>query len=424
MNGTNSNVEFNFSFAPGVTEEQALGFEIAGDIWSQHLADSYRGKDLEINIHVEASDDLLADNIVGGAFPAIANNVKYSQIYDAIQNDVTTDLDQIAADNLLDKNKIDALVGGEIIEQNFQTHVTTANLKALGLLKGNSKKLDGYIVVNNFEGQLWNYDYLGTPAEGTLDFLSMAQHEIGHVLGFISGARHTEETVGNKISNMTTMDLFRYSTASAELGINDLTYGQAAFFSVDGRESTIEFTTGEDHQVGHLVESDNRALMSPTIALAERWSITGDDLQVLDAIGWDVVNPGVIDMAEIYEDAQAEVATMRTGDLSRKVARHILSSDAYNWGRGATRASGTPYFWGRGATRASGTPYFQEGYFIELELSLTAANTSEETKNDNSEFTSDTIEDSITTANDLLEEYWEGNSWWDSLRGRRYSRSN
>ena len=124
------------------------------------LADSYRGKDLEINIYVEATDDLLADNIVGGSFPAIATNVKYNKIYDAIQNDVTTELDVIVADNLLDQDRIDALVGGEIIDQNFQTHVTTANLKALGLLKGNRKKLDGYIVVNNFEGELWNYDYL------------------------------------------------------------------------------------------------------------------------------------------------------------------------------------------------------------------------------------------------------------------------
>ncbi|MEO0836186.1 MAG: NF038122 family metalloprotease [Cyanobacteria bacterium J06642_3] len=423
MNGTNSNVEFNFSFAPGVTEEQALGFEIAGDIWSQHLADSYRGKDLEINIHVEASDDSLPDNVVGGAFPAIATNVKYSKIYDAIQNDVTTDLDQIAADNLLNKNRIDALVGGEVIEQNFQTHVTRANLKALGLVKGNSKKLDGYIVVNNFEGQLWSYDYLGTPAEGTFDFLSMAQHEIGHVLGFISGARHTEETVGNKISNMTTMDLFRYSTASAELGINDLTYGQAAFFSVDGQESIIEFTTGEDHQVGHLVESDNRALMSPNISFAERWSITDDDLQVLDAIGWNVVNPGVIDMAEIYEDAQAEVATIQTGDLSRKVTQQILSSDAYNWGTGASRSSGIGYWWGTGASRSSGIGYWLESNFVELE-SLPTADTSEEIDTNDSAATSDLLGDTITTANDLLGNYWEGNPWWDSLRGTKYSRSN
>ncbi|WP_019505489.1 NF038122 family metalloprotease [Pleurocapsa sp. PCC 7319] len=421
MSGIETGVDFNFSFAPGITDEQILGFEIAGEIWSQHLADSYQGKDLEINIYVEATDELLPDNVVGGAFPTIETGIKYGDIYDAIQNDVTTGIDSIVADNLLDQNKIDALVGSEVIDKNFKTHVTRANLKALGMVAGDSAELDGYIVLNNFEGSLWNYNYLGGPQEGTLDFLSMAQHEIGHVLGFISGAEHTEETVDNRITNMSTMDLFRYSTDSVELGINDLTYGQVAFFSIDGQVSTVELATGADFQVGHLAEAEseedhdhNHALMSPSISLNERWSITGDDLLVLDAIGWDVVNPGVIDMAAIYNAAQAEAESAWVGDRRIEVEDYIFSSDAYNWGRASSttgfwwgRASSTTGFWWGRASSTTG--FWQEGYFMELESHTDS--TTGETHYHTHESGVDKLWDAVETITDWLKDSWSSNSW-------------
>ena len=59
MDVQNIGVDFNFSFAEGVTDEQILGFELAGEMWSQSLVDTYNSKNLEINIHVEIRDDLL-----------------------------------------------------------------------------------------------------------------------------------------------------------------------------------------------------------------------------------------------------------------------------------------------------------------------------------------------------------------------------
>lgn len=425
MNEIDIGIDFNFSFAPGITEEQILGFEIAGEIWSQHLADSYQGNDLEINIYVEASDDLLPENIVGGAFPTIETEIKYSDIYDAIQNDITTDADQIVADNLLDKNKIDVLVDNQIIDKNFKTHITRANMKALGMVAGDSSELDGYILLNNFDGSLWNYDYLGTPEEGTLDFLSMAQHEIGHVLGFISGAKHTEENVGKTITNMSTMDLFRYSTESAELGINDLTYGEVVFFSTTGEQTDLQLTSGEK-QIGHIAESEDHdhdhALMSPSISLAERWSITGDDLIVLDAIGWDVVNPGVIDMNAIYNTAQAEVQSSQIADRRNDVQQYILSSDAYSWGRASSAggwwwgsASSAGGWWWGSASSAGG--WWQEGYFMEIESTTDVA--SPETHYHTHESNSDKFWDSMETITDWLRDHWRDYSWESNFWNRR-----
>ncbi len=59
MDVQNTGVDFNFSFAEEVTDKQILGFELAGEMWSQSLVDTYNSKNLEINIHVEIKDDLL-----------------------------------------------------------------------------------------------------------------------------------------------------------------------------------------------------------------------------------------------------------------------------------------------------------------------------------------------------------------------------
>ncbi|MGK7951634.1 MAG: hypothetical protein AB4368_23310, partial [Xenococcaceae cyanobacterium] len=157
MDAINTGVEFNFTFAEGATDDQILGFELAGEIWSQYLGDTYKGENLEINIHVEIGDNLLPDNIIGGAFPTIETGVKYGKIYKKIQKDVTTATDRTVVDNLLDQKKIDLLVGANVIDKNFKMHSTRANLKALGLVAGDSEQLDGYIVINSLGGSV-NWD--------------------------------------------------------------------------------------------------------------------------------------------------------------------------------------------------------------------------------------------------------------------------
>ncbi len=148
-----------------------------------------QGKDLTVNIHVEITDDLLPDNVLGGAFPAIETGKKYKDFYEAIVDDVFNDKGEKAVDSLLDRDKVDILVGDRVVE-NDHMQMTRANLKALNIIKADDHKLDSYIVINdlsNVNSIQWNYDYQGGAKAGTLDFLSTATHEIGHVMGFISG---------------------------------------------------------------------------------------------------------------------------------------------------------------------------------------------------------------------------------------------
>ena len=253
------NVEFNFSYAPGITEEQIIGVELAGEMWSNYLGDTHQTiKDGEvidtystvINIHVEIGSELLPENVIGGAFPAVSDKYKYEYIYDAIKSDITSNSDRLAADSLIDGSKANVLVNGEIIK-NEKFQITTANLKALNIIDSNSDEgddLDGYILMsdlNNFNTVEWNYDYLGGPKEGTLDFLSTITHEIGHALGFISGADRitSASEILNSYMNSASVDIIEQAVSIRDYGGYFVQLDDSVFDSDDDieDETDLEF---------------------------------------------------------------------------------------------------------------------------------------------------------------------------------------
>ena len=105
--------------------------------------------------------------------------------------------------------------------------------------------LDGYIVIN--QSYDWSYDFSreGTAPESTLDFLTLAMHEIGHQMGFVSGLDgmlnvnrlYSGET---QVNGFPLLDLFRHTTDDGSTidnpdgSVSDLTLGVNAYFSVDG----------------------------------------------------------------------------------------------------------------------------------------------------------------------------------------------
>ncbi|NJN75161.1 MAG: hypothetical protein HC796_01470 [Synechococcaceae cyanobacterium RL_1_2] len=415
---------FNFSFAPGVSLEQMANFKAAGMAWSAYLDD-----DITINIHVETSD-YLPENVIGAALPHIESKVSYNKVLEALNGDISSDNDKTAFGNLpgdyiwqkgnekegkrgsgkieRGAGKFDILVEGGLVEGVDKLNLTTANAKALGLSKSKEEELDGYILIsnlNNFEGIAWDYNFLDGKTTG-VDFFSVAIHEIGHVMGFVSGVDDNEwltqvasfqgidystvvyekfEEQGSliKAENMNKpemampLDLFRFTQLSASQGVVDLSISEDAYFSIDGGKTKIAgFSSGEDHQASHWEVNSYTGIMDPTLKLNEQRIISNIDLKTMDVIGYDLKTTNNVGLLNRIGNELAQSLGVTIGKLSNilgdgvtqsvltptsasfrvedildmmkdsKVYDEVLDAikDAYQWGFGG----GNSYHWGFG----------------------------------------------------------------------------
>ena len=247
-------VSFNFSFDPNVSSEQRLGIEMAGVLWAQFIAD-----DMVINIHIRSSDEL-PGNILGGAVPGFYADQTYATVQSSLNADRSSSTDQQVVESLeqLGDTTYTALLDAAP-EQGDRLSLNRANAKALGLTNpADREQLDGYIVFNDLsQSELeWDYDdtRVTTPLPNTVDFISVALHEIGHVLGFTSGLDSVSTAFDpssqwerqERLSDTTILDLFRYSERSASSNSLELSVGEESYFSVDGGDTVIApFATGK-----------------------------------------------------------------------------------------------------------------------------------------------------------------------------------
>ncbi|MEO1592599.1 MAG: NF038122 family metalloprotease, partial [Cyanobacteria bacterium J06632_22] len=310
-------VQFNFTYDPGISLEQRTGFELAARIWGAYLTD-----DITVNLHI-VSTDSLEGNAIGGAVP-LFHEQNYGVLNEYLEQDVTPSgdpnapsTDEQVANALQDGNTVDVLIDGEVVDGNSTVLLTSAQAKALGMDQGitldngttwnrdlvDANALDGYIVIN--QSYDWNYDFLRTssPEGRTLDFLSLALHEIGHQLGFVSGLDglldvnqlYSSQT---QVDGFTLLDLFRHTADSQAISnpdgaVVDLTTGSDAMFSVNGGANGLAlFSTGQGgdgFQAAHWKRMRQAlGVMDPTLAYRERLNITELDAQAMDALGYDV----------------------------------------------------------------------------------------------------------------------------------------
>ncbi|MEL6552095.1 MAG: NF038122 family metalloprotease [Cyanobacteria bacterium J06621_11] len=354
-------VSFNFSYDEGTTLEQIVGFEMAGNIWSRYLQD-----DVTLNLHVGVSSDL-PGKAVGGALPGMQAYQSYEGFYDAIQQDRTSASDYTAASHLQANRYSDGHLRYEgMFESGSTWHnknitLTNANAKALGLLDQNNSALDGTILMGDLKGNghKWNYDYGRdqSKSNGSLDFLSVALHEIGHNLGFVSGidsamrsdrqATYSENI--DRLMKTTSLDMFRFSDYSEERGKVDLASGVRSYFSIDGGDTNLaDFARGkkdlglgsDGFQGSHWKDQNNNQLgiMGPTIRRGEQREVKTLDLQALDVIGWDINYNASFDLTTLETEAKQRV--------SQKMADH--------WGWDEAHASWIDHHIGNGENQLVG----------------------------------------------------------------------
>ncbi len=322
---------FNFSYGVGTTREQKVGFEMAGQLWSSYLTDN-----VALNFHVDMT--VMSDQHLGGATPAIQFLQDYSSFSRVLNQDRKSANDNTAVSSLSSISSIggmvDRLKNGKV-EQNMFMLLTTANARAVGVPVNSLSYggLDGYIQLNS--KAKWNYDFLrqSSIASTEHDFLTVAMHELGHTLGFISGLDG-----GDRLSSL---DLYRFSSNSVSKKAVDFSIGSSAYFSIDGGKTNLaNFSKGEGsdtYQAGHWNSNSPVGVMNPSLKAGTRVGLSTLDLRAMDVIGWDInqqtaSNPAALNLAQLKSLAEKEATSAWQGDRSRDVAQMIANSEVYHLG--------------------------------------------------------------------------------------------
>ncbi len=173
-------------------------------------------------------------------------------------------------------------------------YATRANAKALGLL-GASAEIDGTIRFNS--NTPFDFDPADGTTSGQYDFATVAAHEMGHILGFVSAVDHIEQSGGTIPGSQlpaAILDLFRFSSSSLAVGpavIDTTANPNLKYFSVNGGVTSVAgFASGAvygtGYQASHWREFTYKGLMDPHVFMGLQRNLTYTDLMAFDVLGY------------------------------------------------------------------------------------------------------------------------------------------
>ncbi len=197
---------------------------------------------------------------------------------------------------------------------------TSANLKAMGFtgIDGITGGVDGTVTFNsNFN---FDYDNSDGVSPGLTDFETVATHEIGHALGFVSvvdsvdgairsydqfvasGGTEGSDTTGSQFP-VTPVDILRFADANLPgddlaftNGERELAPGVAVSFVEPDTQASFSASTGafngDGRQASHFedddITGDTIGIMDPTLASGVAYGISPSDLMIFRSIGYEL----------------------------------------------------------------------------------------------------------------------------------------
>ena len=322
-NRCDAQVVFNFDSVGSAEADNAL--RLAADRWSAQFSDN-----ITVNLDFSFAD--LGVGAVSGATSSTQTST-FAGFRDALGSDIMSDSDLTFQSSLptgatfspyINRTSeaggpsgADPYVDDDGGANNSTVVLTTANAKAIGLRAGDDAGLDGSIVFNSLP---WDFDPSDGITPGTLDFVGVATHEIGHTLGFESGVDEIDSlfslggigSIGggvalpddNELVVTTALDFLRFSEDSVDnfADIDITADNRNKFLSIDGGLTDLigggdHFSTGinfgDGEEASHYREGIGLGVFDPNAAAGESVAISGLDVQVLDVIGFDVAATAV-----------------------------------------------------------------------------------------------------------------------------------
>ena len=291
--------------ANGISSEGLAGFQNAASIWESVLHDN-----VTVNITIGVYDFGPENSNVIGQAQSTLYSAWYTELTGAMSADITSATDVSVVASLPTGSTYTRLINGTA--QNTGTgnltpaalsndwiFINGANAKALGMiLPGDPFYAANDATISLNSAFAFDYDRSNGIQAGTMDFVGVALHEIGHALGFINVADYLDYYASQSVYlnqmeyGSMPLDFLRYSAASSILGISDVTVGTGQkYLSINGTQiamSTGAFL-GDGQQASHFKDNLGLGLLDPTASFGEQINISANDLLVMDAIGWNLV---------------------------------------------------------------------------------------------------------------------------------------